>query len=73
MFKFKDRLPHLLMSSVLSVFMQTVFVYLPMLVKQFKVRISQHLGRSQITKNLLTFLEYSKIIYTYIFLLFLYN
>ena len=44
MFKFKDRLPHLLMSSVIYQYScrQCSSSYVGQTVKQFKVRISQH-------------------------------
>ena len=49
MFKSKDRLPHLLMSSVVYQYIHADSVHLAMFVKQlkqFKVRISENKGLS---------------------------
>ena len=64
MFKFKDRLSHLLMSSVIYQYScrQCSSSYVGQTVKQFKVRISQHQGRSYRTGNYLTCPENSKIL-----------
>ena len=63
MFKFKDRLPHLLMSSVIYQYScrQCSSSYVGQTVKQFKVRISQPQGRS-LTENYLTCPKNSKIL-----------
>ena len=64
MFKFKDRLPHLLMPSVIYQYScrQCSSSYVGQTVKQFKVRISQHQGRSCRTGNYLTCPKNSKIL-----------
>ena len=62
MFKFKDKLPHLLLSSVIYQYScrQCSSCYVGQTVKRFKVRISQHQGRSYRTGNYLTCPENSK-------------
>ena len=60
MFKFKDKLPHLLIYQYSC--RQCSSSYVGQTVKQFKVRISQHQGRSYRTGNYLTSPENSKIL-----------
>ena len=64
LFKFKDRLPFSLRSSVIYQYScgQCSSSYIGQTVKQLKVRISQHKGRSFRTNNLLACPENSKIL-----------
>ena len=64
LFCFKDRLPLMLRTSVIYQFScgQCPSSYIGQTVKQLKVRISQHKGRSFRTNNLLTCPENSKIL-----------
>ena len=64
LFKFKDRLPPLLRTSVVYQYScgQCSSSYIGQTVKQLKVRISQHKGRSFRTNSLLSCPENSKIL-----------